>query len=249
MTIILLMLKVVAKEEDRKERPHKNTCNHGRGESKVQSMCSVQSHCAAKAARREGKVEVGHPRRAIVGQMLQDVAENSLPEELPPLAMFFTRLAKGNFGFAAWENAIFDPATWTAFKRNKPIRIRIAKSRLPYISAIAPAFTRERYQMEDSKNIRDLAFRALAEYNTIAHVHKKMKFFGNFEAFHEYYVKLRARFCASSSSIRALRAERGAALARESQPRASDDEMDWRAPSPENSNEADSVDYEDEEDE
>ena len=212
-------------------------------------MCSVQSHCAAKAARREGKVEVGHPRRAIVGQMLQDVAENSLPEELPPLAMFFTRLAKGNFGFAAWENAIFDPATWTAFKRNKPIRIRIAKSRLPYISAIAPAFTRERYQMEDSKNIRDLAFRALAEYNTIAHVHKKMKFFGNFEAFHEYYVKLRARFCASSSSIRALRAERGAALARESQPRASDDEMDWRAPSPENSNEADSVDYEDEEDE
>ena len=100
--------------------------------------------------------------------------------------------------------------------------------------------------MEDSANIRDSAFRALAEYNTIAHVHKKMEFFGSFEAFLDYYVKLRARIRASSSSIRALRAERGAALARESQSRASDDEMDWRASSPENSDEANSVDEEEE---
>ena len=181
--------------------------------------------------------------------MLRDAAENPLPEELPPLALFFIRSVKGNFGFAAWGDALFDPATSTAFKRSKPIRNRIAKSRLPYMSAIAPAFTRERYEMKESANIRDLAFHKLAEYNAIAHVHKKMEFFQNFETFLDHYVKLRARLRVSSSSIRALQAEQGAALARDSQSRTSDDEMDWRAPSPENSDEADSVDEDDEEDE
>ena len=55
--------------------------------------------------------------------------------------------------------------------------------------------------MIDFANIRDSAFRTLAEYNTIAHVHKKMDFFGTFEAFLDYYVKLRARIRVSSSSI------------------------------------------------
>ena len=62
-------------------------------------------------------------------------------------------------------------------------------------------------------------------------------------------MKLRARFRASSLSIRALNAERAAALARETQSRASDDNIDWRAPSPENSDEADSVDEEEEDEE
>lgn len=35
---------------------------------------------------------------------------------------------------------------------------------------------REQYEMKDSADIRDIYFRALAEYNTIAQVHKKMKF-------------------------------------------------------------------------
>ena len=114
------------------------------------------------------------------------------------------------------------------------------------MSAIAPAFIREQYEIKDSANIHDIAFRALAEYNTIAHVHKKMEFFWNFEAFLDHYVKLRARLRVSSSSIRAFRAERGATLARESQSLAGDDEMDWRASSLENSDEVDSV-YEAEE--
>ena len=71
--------------------------------------------------------------------MLRDAEENPLPEELPPLALFFNRSVKSNFGFTAWGDAIFDPATWTAFKRSKSIRARIAKSRLPYMSGIAPA--------------------------------------------------------------------------------------------------------------
>jgi hypothetical protein len=181
--------------------------------------------------------------------MFRDAAENPLPYELPPLAMFFIRSVKTNFNFATWGDALFDPATWTAFKRSKSIRNRIARSRLPYMSTLAPAFSRERYELRESANIRELAFRELAEYNTVAHVHKKMEFFGNFEAFLEHYVKLRARLRASSSSIRALKAERAAALARETQSRASDDDIEWRAPSPENSDEANSVDDEEEEEE
>ena len=123
--------------------------------------------------------------------MLRDTEENPLPEELPPLALFLNRSIKSNFEFTALGDAVFYPATWTAFKRSKSIRARIAKSRLPYMSGIAPAFARERCEMEDSANIRDSAFRALAEYNTIAHVHKKMEFFGSFEAFLDYYVKLK----------------------------------------------------------
>ena len=75
---------------------------------------------------------------------------------------------------------------------------------MSYMSAIAPAFTRERYEMKESANIRDLAFRKLAEYNTKAHVHKKMEFFQNFEIFLDYYVKLRVHLRAYSLSIRAL---------------------------------------------
>ena len=73
-----------------------------------------------------------------------------------------------------------------------------------------------------------------------------MEFFGTFEVFLDYYVKLRSRLRTSCSSIPALRAERRATLARESHPRASDDEMEWRASSPENSDEADSVNEEEE---
>ena len=53
-----------------------------------------------------------------------------------------------------------------------------------------------------------------------------MEFFGNFEAFLEHYVKLRARLRATSSSIRALKAERAAALAREMQSRANNNDID-----------------------
>ena len=49
------------------------------------------------------------------------------------------------------------------------------------MSGLAPAFTRQWYEMEESVNIRDLAFRKLAEYNTIVHVYKEMEFFQNFE--------------------------------------------------------------------
>ena len=99
--------------------------------------------------------------------------------------------------------------------------------------------------MEKSTNIRDIAFRKFTEYNTIAHVHKKMEFFQNFETFLDYYVKLKVRIRASSSSIRALKAERGEALAWDSQSRASDDDIDWKAPNLKNSNEVDSVDEDD----
>ena len=34
--------------------------------------------------------------------MLRDAVENPLPEELSPLALFFIRSVKSNFGFAAW---------------------------------------------------------------------------------------------------------------------------------------------------
>ena len=68
------------------------------------------------------------------------------------------------------------------------------------MSGIAPAFSRERCEMGDSANIRDFAFRALAEYNTIAYVHKKMEFFGTFEVFLDYYVKLKARLRAFKPS-------------------------------------------------
>ena len=44
------------------------------------------------------------------------------------------------------------------------------------MSALAPAFSHERYALRESATIRDLAFRELAEYNTIAHIHKKMSF-------------------------------------------------------------------------
>ena len=76
-----------------------------------------------------------------------------------------------------------------------------------------------------------------------------MEFFWNFEAFLEHYIKLRSRLRASFSSIRALKAERAAALARETQSRASDDDIEWRASSPENSDEVDSVDDEEKEEE
>jgi hypothetical protein len=76
-----------------------------------------------------------------------------------------------------------------------------------------------------------------------------MEFFGNFETFLEHYVKLRVRLRASFSSIRALKAERAAALARETQSRASNDDIEWKAPSPKNSDEANSVDDEEEEEE
>ena len=71
--------------------------------------------------------------------MLRDAEENPLLEELPPLALFLNRSVKSNFRFTSWGDAIFDPATWTAFKRSKSIRAMIAKSRLPYMSGIAPA--------------------------------------------------------------------------------------------------------------
>ena len=181
--------------------------------------------------------------------MLRDADENPLSEELPSLALFFIRSVKSNFDFATWGDAIFYPATWMTFKRSKSIRNRIAKSRLSYMSALAPAFSHERYALRESATIRDLAFRELAEYNTIAHIHKKMSFFGNFKTFREHYMKLRARFRASSLSIRALKPERATTLAWETQSRASDDNIDWRAPSPENSDEADSVDEEEEDEE
>ena len=48
--------------------------------------------------------------------MIRDAAKNPLPEELPLLSLFFIRSVKGNFGFAAWNDAIFYPFTWMAFK-------------------------------------------------------------------------------------------------------------------------------------
>ena len=114
------------------------------------------------------------------------------------------------------------------------------------MTAIAPVFIRKRYEMKYYANIRDIVFQALVEYNTIVHVHKKMNFFDNFEIFLHHYNKLRAHLRAFSSSIRALKAKREATLARESQFRASDDEMEWRASNLDNDDEADSVDEEDE---
>ena len=78
------------------------------------------------------------------------------------------------------------------------------------------------------------------------HVYKKMEFFENFKIFLHHYNKLRAHLCVFSSNIRALKAKREATLARESQFQVSDDDMHWRASSPNNSDEADSVDEEDE---
>ena len=45
--------------------------------------------------------------------MLRDATENPLPE---PLALFFIRSVKNNFDFATWDDAIFYPAPWMAFK-------------------------------------------------------------------------------------------------------------------------------------
>jgi hypothetical protein len=61
-------------------------------------------------------------------------------------------------------------------KRSKSIRNRIAKSRLPYMSALAPAFFREQYELRESANICELVFRELAKYNAVVHVHKKLNF-------------------------------------------------------------------------
>ena len=117
------------------------------------------------------------------------------------------------------------------------------------MSALAPTFSHERYALRKSATIRDLVFCELAEYSNIVHIYKKMEFFGNFETFREHYMKLRARLQASPSSIRAIKAERAATLARETQSRANDDNIDWRAPSPENSDEVESVDEEEENEE
>lgn len=80
------------------------------------------------------------------------------------------------------------------------------------MSALAHAFTRKRYEMKEAANILDLAFRKFAEYNIIAHVHKKMELFSNFETFLDHYVKLRVRLPTFFSSIRVHKAERGATL-------------------------------------
>ena len=85
------------------------------------------------------------------------------------------------------------------------------------MSAFAPAFTREWYEIEKFVIIHDLTFRKLAEYNSIVHIHKKMEFFENFKAFLDHYVKLKVRLRTFFSSIRTFKAERRAALAQESQ--------------------------------
>ena len=144
-------------------------------------------------------------------------------------------------------DVIFYPSTWIAFKWSKPIRNRITNSRLSYMSAFAPAFTPERYKIKKSANIRDLVFREFAEYNTNTYIYKNMIFLN--ETFFDYYIKLRACPRASSLNICVVRAEWEATLTRKSQSRANNDDINWRAPSLDNSKETNLIDKEDENDE
>ena len=90
--------------------------------------------------------------------MHRDAIENSLPNDLSPLALFLTRSVKDNFGFAAWGDAIFYHVMWTTFKRSKTTRNRIAKSRLPYMYVTAPPSRHERYKMHISRIFTILFF-------------------------------------------------------------------------------------------